>query len=66
MHLKDKISKNVVYSMNIHQVCGKNTKKHALKETILQNINQTRRNVKLAENMSSSWFRGKFKSGGTV
>ena len=41
MHLKDKISKNVVYSMNIHQVCGKNTKKHALKETILQNINQT-------------------------
>ena len=41
MHLKDKISKNVVYSMNIPQVCGKNTKKHALKETILQNINQT-------------------------
>lgn len=41
MHLKDKISKNVVYSNNIHQVCGKNTKKHALKETILQNINQT-------------------------
>ena len=41
MHLKDKISKNVAYYNNIHQVCGKNTKKHALKETILQNINQS-------------------------
>jgi hypothetical protein len=41
MHLKDKISKNVVYSNNVHRVYGKNIKKHALKETILQNINQT-------------------------
>lgn len=41
MHLKDKISENVVYSNSVHQVKGKNIKKHALKETILQNINQT-------------------------
>ena len=36
-----KICENVVYSNNVHRVYGKNIKKHALKETILQNINQT-------------------------
>ena len=41
MHLKDKKSINIVYSDNVHYKHAKNTRKHALKETILQNINQT-------------------------
>ena len=41
MHLKDKKSINIVYSDNVHYKHAKNARKHALKETILQNINQT-------------------------
>ena len=41
MHLKDKISKKVVYSNNIHQWHAQNNRRHAQKEKILQNINQT-------------------------
>ncbi len=41
MCLVDKIFVNIVYSNNIHQGHAQNNKKHAVKETILQNINQT-------------------------
>ncbi len=41
MHLKDKINENMVYSDNVHQGHAKKYKRHGVKGTILQNINQT-------------------------
>ena len=39
--IKDKKLKKIVYFNNVHQRHAQNIKKHALKWTILQNINQT-------------------------
>lgn len=39
--IKDKNLEKIVYFNNVHQRHAQNIKKHAPKETILQNINQT-------------------------